>query len=101
MTITDSHTEPPPPVHSRVKLVVPFRTPVASSPLVGLLPLQPSRAVQLVALVDDQLSVELSPAWTEIGFAVSVSVGSGAGGADTVTVTFLETLPPSPTQSSV
>ena len=75
--------------------------PVDSDPLTGLPPLQPPLAVQLVALVDDQVSVELSPAWTESGFAVSVSVGSGAGGADTVTVTFLETLPPSPTQSSV
>ena len=69
--------------------------------MTDLLPLQPPLAVQLVALVDDQLSVELSPACMDSGFAVSVSVGSGAGGADTVTVTFFETLPPSPTQSSV
>ena len=67
--------------------------------MTDLLPLQPPLAVQLVALVDDQVSVELSPAWMDNGFAARVSVG--AGGADTVTVTRFDALPPSPVQVSV
>src|SRR5262245_59187071 len=61
VTVTVSHTEPPGPEHSRVKVEVPLRAPVDCDPLVSLMPLQPSRAMQLVALVDDQVSVELSP----------------------------------------
>jgi hypothetical protein len=37
-------------------------------------------AVQRVALVDDQVSVELCPAMIDVGEAVSVAVGAGAAG---------------------
>ena len=62
-------------------------------------PVQPPLALHVLALLDDQLSVELAPARIDSGFAVSVSVG--AGGAVTVTVTLREMVPPSPVHSSV
>ncbi len=70
-----------------------------SEPLVPFAPLQPPLAVHALALLDDQLSVELAPVRIDSGLAVSVSVG--AGGAVTVTVTLLDTVPPSPVHSSV
>lgn len=42
-------------------------------------PLQPPDAVQEVALVDDQLSVEALPLETLVGLAASVTGGAGAG----------------------
>jgi hypothetical protein len=98
VTVTFLETLPPSPTQSSVKVVVAPSGPVDSEPLPGLLPLQPPLAVQLVALADDQVRVELSPAWMDNGLAVRVSVG--AGGADTVTVTRLDALPPSPVQVS-
>jgi predicted glycosyltransferase len=83
-----------------VKLVVPVRAEVDQLPLVTRLPLQPSSAVQLLAFVEVQLSVELPPSTTDSGLAVSVSVGGGGGGR-TVTVTLLEIEPPLPEQTSV
>ena len=50
------------------------------------MPLQPPEALQLVALVELQVSVEDPPLATFIGFAVSVTVGAGGGGDVTVTV---------------
>lgn len=52
-------------------------------PLVALVPDQPPPAVQAVALVDDQLSVDAAPDCIWVGAAVSVTVGAGA---ETVTV---------------
>jgi len=54
--------------------------------------------VQLVAPVDDQLSVEVWPAPTEAGLAESDSVG---GGAVTDTLTDFEALPAAPVQITV
>ena len=60
-------------------------------------PLHAPDAVQDVALVDVQVSVELPPLVTEVGLPVNVSVGAGVGVPFTVTVT-LRTglLPPAP-----
>ena len=73
--------------------------PVDSEPLVDFDPVQPPLAVQEVAFVEDQLSVEAPPVVTDVGLAASVSVG--AGGGITVTVTLCDTVPPSPEQASV
>jgi hypothetical protein len=43
-----------------------------------LLPLQPPDAVQAVAFVADQVSVELVPLATELGAALIKTVGAGA-----------------------
>ena len=48
-----------------------------------MVPLQPPEAVQEVALVEDQLSVEPLPEVTVLGLALNVTVGAGAA---TVTV---------------
>jgi hypothetical protein len=66
--------------------VVALKAPVDAVPLVALLPLQPPDAVQEVAWVVDQVSVEAAPCATLVGFAPSVTVGEDAP-AVTVTVT--------------
>ena len=63
-----------------------------------LLPAQPPDAVQAVALVELQLNVELLPAATVAGLALSATVGALA---DTVTVADCDAEPPAPLQLSV
>jgi hypothetical protein len=58
---------------------------VDSVPLVALTPLHPPDAVQFVALVELQVSVEVPPEITLAGLAAIDTVG--AGGPLTVTVT--------------
>jgi len=71
--------------------------PVDCEPLSALLPLQPPDAVQAVALVLDQVSVEAPPAFTLLGVAVSVTVGALW---ETVTVADWVADPPAPVQVS-
>lgn len=74
-------------------------------PLVERAPLQPPLAVQLEALVDDQLRVVALPATIDGFDTPSVTVGWGAGGgggsAVTLIVTLAERLPPAPLQVRV
>jgi hypothetical protein len=49
---------------------------VDCEPLSALLPLQPPDAVQAVAFVADQVSVELFPLVTELGAVLSRTVGA-------------------------
>jgi hypothetical protein len=72
-----------------------FNAPVASLPLVALVPDQSPLATQEVALVEVQLRVEDPPWVTALGTAVRVRVGAGVGG-DTVTVVLFEADPPAP-----
>ena len=55
------------------------RAPVDWLPEVVLVPDQLPEAVHVVALVEDQVSVEDSPLATEVGFAASDRVGDGEG----------------------
>jgi hypothetical protein len=73
--------------------------PVLALPLVGSPPDHPPEAVQLVALVEDQLNVEAEPLLTVAGFALRLTVG--LAGTDTLTVTDCVALPPGPLQVSV
>ena len=66
-------------------------------PLVALLPDHPPEAVHAVALVADQVSVELAPLATVLGLADKVTTGAG-GVTDTVADWFA--LPPAPEQAS-
>ena len=66
-------------------------------PLVGSLPDQPPEAAQLLAFVEDQLSIEDPLLLTVIGLALRLTVG----GASTLTVTDRAALPPEPVQVSV
>ena len=64
------------------------------------MPLQPPLAVQLVALIEDQLRVLVCPEAMLAGLAPKVIVG-GAGVAPTVTVADWLVVPPVPVQVSV
>jgi len=73
----------------------------ASVPLVALVPVQPPVAVHDVALVEDQVSVELPPAVMPVGLADRLTVGVGVETADTVTVVLTtEDVPAAPLQDS-
>jgi len=76
---------------------VALSAPVLALPLVGSLPLQPPEAVQLVALLEDQLRVAVPPLLTVAGFALRLTVG----GAATLTVTDWVAFPPGPPHVSV
>jgi hypothetical protein len=78
-------------------LVVVVNVVVEAVPPVGWLPLQPPEAVQLVAFVVLQVSVEVPPIGTSVGLAVNITVGSGI----TVTVTVCAPVPPVPVHVSV
>ena len=56
--------------------MVALSAPVVELPLVGSLPDQPPEAVQLLALVEDQLSVDDPPVLTVVGLALRLTVGS-------------------------
>jgi len=77
-----------------------FNAPVASLPLVALVPDQSPLATQEVALVEVQLRVEDPPWVTALGAAVRVRVGAGVG-VDTVTVVLFEADPPAPLHVNV
>ena len=64
-------------------------------PLVALVPDQAPEAVQEVALLDDQVNVELLPLATVLGLAAKLNVGAGCV---TVTVADCAALPPAPLQ---
>jgi hypothetical protein len=70
-----------------------------ADPEVALVPLQLPVAVQLVALVEDQVSVLLAPAMIEAGLALRLAVGIGV--LVTVTAALPWPVPPAPVQASV
>jgi hypothetical protein len=90
---------PPEPLQERVNVVVALSAPVLALPLVGSLPDHPPEAVQLLALVEDQLSIADPPLLTVVGLALRLTVG--LTGAETLTVTDWLALPPGPLQVSV
>jgi hypothetical protein len=71
--------------------------PVVCDPVSGLAPVQDPEAVQAVALVADQFSVELLPLATVLGLAERLMVGAGCV---TETVADCVALPPLPVQVS-
>ena len=103
VTLTVWPALPPAPEQVSVKLVVAVNAPLDWLPLIPTLPLQPAtagfaEAVQSVALVALQLSVDEAPLVIVVGFALKVTVG---GGGNTVTVTVCPVLPLAPEQVSV
>jgi len=60
-TVADAEVFPPGPTQVSVKMLVRVSAPVDCVPLVALAPCHAPEAVQLVAPVDDQVSVELAP----------------------------------------
>jgi len=71
---------------------------VDCEPLTGLLPDHAPEAVHEVALVADQVRVELLPLITELGLALRLIVGAGDF---TDTVADCAALPPAPVQVKV
>jgi hypothetical protein len=90
---------PPVPVQLSEYDVFVVSVPVLRLPLVGSAPLQPPEAVHAVALVELQVSVEVPPLATVVGFASNVTVGTGAAVTATMTVA-AELTPPVPVQLS-
>ena len=86
-------------MHANEYVVLALSVPVDWEPLVPLLPAQPPEAVQVVAWVLDQVSVELLPLAIVLGLAARVIVGAGAV-AVTATVADCVALPPAPVQIS-
>jgi hypothetical protein len=80
VTVADALAVPPNPVQARPKVLVLVNVPVDSLPEFNLAPDQPPEAVQEVALVDDQVSVEDPQLAADLGFAASDTVGTGGGG---------------------
>src|SRR5215469_7325985 len=70
LTVTDCVALPPAPLQVSVKVVAVLNTPVLALPLVGSLPDQPPDAVQLLAFVEDQLSIDEPPLVTVVGLAL-------------------------------
>ncbi len=82
-------------------MVVAVSGPVLCVPLGACEPDQPPPAVQAVALVELQVSVEAPPLATDVGAAPSETVGAGVVAAATVTVAVAAGLvPPAPVQVS-
>jgi hypothetical protein len=79
-------------------VVLALRATVDCEPLMALAPDQPPEAVQEVALLDDQVSVDDAPLAIVLGLAAMATVG--AGGV-TETVFDCVALPPAPVQVSV
>jgi hypothetical protein len=97
-TVADWAALPPLPVQLRVYVALAVSAPVLCDPLTGLAPDQDPEAVQAVALVADQVSAELLPLATVIGFAARLMVGTGCV---TETVADCAALPPLPVQLRV
>jgi hypothetical protein len=87
-------------VHASTNIVVALSAPVDWLPEGPFEPVHPPEAVHELALADDQVSVELAPAFTVVGFADNITVGGG-GAPITVTVTLRCALPPSPVHCRV
>ena len=96
VTVADALVVPPDPVQARVNVLELVNAPLDSLPETALLPDHAPEAVQELALVEDQVSVEDPPLATVVGFAVSDTVGAGG-----VTVTLADalTVPPDPVQA--
>jgi hypothetical protein len=71
---------------------------VTFEPLIAKEPVQPPDAVQAVALVEDQVSVEVAPLVTLVGLALSETLGRAA---ETETVALWAADPPAPVHVSV
>ena len=100
MTVLDALAVPSGPVQARLNVLVLVSPPIDWLPEVALLPDQAPAAVQEVAFVEDQVSVDDPPLMIDVGFAASDTVGTGGGGGspDTLTVTEALALPSAPVQ---
>ena len=80
VTVVAALAVPVGPVQARLNVLVLVSRLIGSLPETALAPDQPPEAVQEVALVEDQTSVDDPPLVTDVGFAVSDTVDTGGGG---------------------
>lgn len=96
-TVTDRVAVPPGPVQDKVKVLVTVKASLDCDPAVVLLPDHAPEAAHELALVDDQVSVDMPPLVTVVGLALSVTAGAAGGGdPTTTTVTDCVVGPPRP-----
>jgi len=88
---------PPGPVQVREKIAFAVNTPVFSVPLLASVPLQSPDAAHEVAWAELQVSVDVPPAATTVGFAASCTVGSAL---TVIVVVAGRLVPPGPVQVS-
>jgi len=93
VTVADALCVPPAPVQERLNVLLLVSAPVDALPEVARAPDQAPDAVQDVASVDDQVSVEDPPLATDVGFAETDTVGTGGGSGVPLTLTCVEALP--------
>jgi len=79
LTVADLEILPPVPMHKSEYVVVAVGETICE-PEIFLVPVQPPEAVQELALVDDQLSVDDCPLAMSVGEAEKLSIGAGGGG---------------------
>ena len=95
LTLTLADEFPPAPVQERLKLLLPGLEIVKSSfPLTAFDPDHEPEAEQLVAFVDDQVRVTVSPTIIDVDDAESDVVGDGSTGAE-------DPPPPPPPQAAI
>jgi hypothetical protein len=78
VTVADCAAVPPLPVQVREYVALAVSAPVDCVPLSALVPDHAPEAVHAVALLADQVSVEVAPLMIELGLAVKATVGAGA-----------------------
>jgi hypothetical protein len=98
VTVVDWVALPPLPVHVSANVALAESAPVGCEPPTGLAPDHPPDAVQEVAFVADQASVELLPLMSELGLALKLTVGAEVF---TDTVADCVAFPPAPVQVKV
>lgn len=97
VTVTDRVAAPPGPVQDKVKVLVAINGPLDCEPDVALSPDHAPEAAHELALVDDQVSIDVPPLVTVVGLAPSDTVGTAGGGdPTTTTVTDCVMAPPLP-----
>ncbi len=103
VTVTDCPALPPAPRQIRVKVLVEVKGRVISLSAVALGPDQASAATHVVAFCDDQLSVAVAPAVTDVGLALKNVIVGGGGGSVPATSTVTDSLavPPGPVQDKI
>ena len=79
MTVVVAELDPPAPVHARAKLEFALSGPTVCVPRVAFAPDHAPDATHELALVADQVSVDVPPAAMDVGLAVSEVTGADGG----------------------
>jgi len=100
VAVADALAVPPDPVQARANVVKLVNAPVDWLPEVALVPDHAPEAEQDVAFVEDQVSIELPPLVTEVGFAANDTAGRFAACRTSATSTSASPQPHRPRVAS-